>query len=67
MSGAHDWIIFPAALTFVALIAFGIWRDYSPRGRSMEKLLMCEQVADSKGSREHLINCLLEVVASDTK
>ena len=64
MSGAYDWFIFPAALTFVALIAFGLWRDYSPRGFSMEKLLMCEQEADSKGSREHLISCLLEFVAS---
>jgi hypothetical protein len=37
------------------------------RHRLAKKLLMCEQAADSEGSREHLINCLLEVVASDTK
>ena len=29
----------------------------------MEKLLVCEQAADySKGSKEHLIGCLLETV-----
>jgi len=65
LSGAYDWIIFPAALTFVALIAFGLWKDYSPRGSRMERLVMCEQAADSKGSnKEHLISCLLEVVDS---
>jgi hypothetical protein len=59
MSGAYDWIIFPAAVAFVALIAFGLWKDYSPtRPRSV-----CEQTADySKGSKEHLIGCLLETV-----
>ena len=64
MSGAYDWIIFPAALAFVALIAFGLWMDYSPRGRSLEKLLVCEQAANSEGSKERLISCLLEVVDS---
>jgi hypothetical protein len=64
MSGAYDWIIFPAALAFVALIAFGLWKEYSPtRGRSIDKLLVCRQAADpSKGSKEHLIGCLLESV-----
>jgi hypothetical protein len=62
--GAYDWAIFPAALAFVALIVFGLWKEYSPaRGRSIEKLLVCQQAADhSKGSKEHLIGCLLESV-----
>jgi hypothetical protein len=64
MSGAYDWIIFPAALAFVVLIAFGLWKEYLPkRARSMEKLQACEQAADySKGSKEHLIGCLLGTV-----
>jgi hypothetical protein len=61
MSGAYDWIIFPAALAFVALIAFGLWKDFSPtRGQTMEKFLVCRQAADH--SKEHLIGCLLESV-----
>jgi hypothetical protein len=61
MSGAYDWIIFPAALAFVALIVFGLWKEYSPtRGHSIEKLLVCRQAADH--SKEHLIGCLLESV-----
>jgi hypothetical protein len=63
MSGAYDWIIFPAALTFMAVIAFGLWRDYGPKGRNMEKLLMCERAAISEGSRERLIACELEAIA----
>jgi hypothetical protein len=55
MGGAYDWIIFPAALAFIAVLITGLWRDY----QSNRETLKCEYAAVSEGSREHFIACLL--------
>ncbi len=54
MSGAYDWIIFPAALAFVAVIAATFYGDYRS---TREELLKCEQAAVAEGSRERLAGC----------
>ncbi len=64
MSGAYDWIIFPAALAFLALIAAGLWQEFGPNGRrGMEKTLTCEQAALAGGYRDRLIACDIAPVA----
>jgi hypothetical protein len=59
MSGAYDWIIFPAGLAFIAFMVAGLWRDYR---FNREKLLKCEQTAIIESSREHFIACRLAPV-----
>lgn len=67
LSGAYDWIIFPAALifiVFIGLIASGLWDLGRTNDPVREKVLACEQAAMSKGSREQLADCQIETVVA---
>ncbi len=58
MSGTYDWIIFPAALAFIAVIVASFWRDYRSQ---WEELFKCEQAAVAAGgARERLVACRLD-------
>jgi hypothetical protein len=62
-SGAYDWIIFPAALAFVALMVSGFWRDYGHTGRAWHRLVLMEQAAGSGAVRARLTACENEALA----
>jgi hypothetical protein len=58
MSGAYDWIIFPAGLTMIALmIFFGVNNN-----AGVKEWLACERAANFSGSKERLVACRVKAI-----
>jgi hypothetical protein len=63
MIGAYDWALFPAALIFMALVAFGQW-PIGLRDPALEKLVICQREALQQKTKEGAVNCLIDATGA---